>query len=91
MVVSYILFYKDSSLLKYDTMNYSVIQPNTKTCPIERVYGAQKHESSIGSKDLDPTPTGAVACVCSCLCLHCFHLDILNSGEKPSQSGNGGL
>lgn len=24
-----------------------------------------------------------------CLCLHCFHLDILNSGEKPSQSGNG--
>ncbi|KAK7346556.1 hypothetical protein VNO80_21077 [Phaseolus coccineus] len=24
-----------------------------------------------------------------CLCLHCFHLDILNSGEKSSQSGNG--
>ncbi|KAK7372335.1 hypothetical protein VNO80_05713 [Phaseolus coccineus] len=35
--------------------------------------------SVIGSKDLDQTLT---------LCLHWFHLDILNSGEKPSQSGN---
>jgi len=41
-------------------------------------------ESSIGSKDLDQTPTWG-----RCLCLHCFHLDILNSGEKPSRSGNG--
>ncbi|KAK8471418.1 hypothetical protein PHAVU_003G221225 [Phaseolus vulgaris] len=40
-------------------------------------------ESSIGSKDLDQTPTWG-----RCLCLHCFHLDILNSGEKPSRSGN---
>lgn len=39
-VTSHILLDKDSFQLKFDRLNYIVIQPNAKTYPIERVNDA---------------------------------------------------